>query len=120
MKFSKYGYTKYEPELSPMIYVTMNGYTLNISKSGTVQIIGAKSPAVMENAYKAISPLIREFYRDGDITLGVKKKPKRKTKAKKVSPKKTKAVVKRRVPLSNSQINALKLDGKKCERMDKK
>jgi hypothetical protein len=74
----------------------------------------------MENAYKAISPLIREFYRDGDITLGVKKKPKRKTKAKKVSPKKTKAVVKRRVPLSNSQINALKLDGKKCERMDKK
>ena len=120
MKFSKYGSVSYEPELSPMIYVTMNGYTLNISKSGTVQIIGAKSPAVMENAYKAISPLIREFYRDGDITLGVKKKPKRKTKAKKVSPKKTKAVVKRRVPLSNSQINALKLDGKKCERMDKK
>ena len=120
MKFSKYGSVSYEPELSPMIYVTMNGYTLNISKSGTVQIIGAKSPAVMENAYKAISPLIREFYRDGDITLGVKKKPKRKTKAKKVSPKKTKAVVKRRVPLSNSQINALKLDGQKCERMDKK
>ena len=120
MKFSKYGSVSYEPEITPMIYVTMNGYTLNISKSGTVQIIGAKSPAVMENAYKAISPLIREFYRDGDITLGVKKKPKRKTKAKKVSPKKTKAVVKRRVPLSNSQINALKLDGKKCERMDKK
>jgi len=120
MKFSKYGSVSYEPELSPMIYVTMNGYTLNISKSGTVQIIGAKSPAVMENAYKAISPLIREFYRDGDITLGVKKKTKRKAKAKKVSPKKTKAVVKRRVPLSNSQINALKIDGKKCERMDKK
>ena len=120
MKFSKYGSVSYEPEITPMIYVTMNGYTLIISKSGTVQIIGAKSPAVMENAYKAISPLIREFYRDGDITLGVKKKPKRKTKAKKVSPKKTKAVVKRRVPLSNSQINALKLDGKKCERMDKK
>ena len=120
MKFSKYGSTTYEPELSPMLYVTMNGYTLNISKSGTIQIIGAKSPAVMENAYKAISPLIREFYRDGDITLGVKAKPKRKTKAKKVSPKKTKAVVKRGVPLSNSQINALKLDGKKCERMDKK
>ena len=120
MKFSKYGTTVYEPELTPMLYVTMNGYTLNISKSGTIQIIGAKSPAIMENAYKAVSPLIREFYRDGDITLGVKAKPKRKTKAKKVSPKKTKTVVKRRVPLSNSQINALKLDGKKCERMDKK
>jgi len=120
MKFSKYGSVSYEPEITPMLYVTMNGYTLNISKSGTIQIIGAKSPAVMENAYKAISPLIREFYRDGDITLGVKAKPKRKTKAKKVSPKKTKAVVKRGVPLSNSQINALKLDGKKCERMDKK
>jgi len=120
MKFSKYGSVSYEPEITPMLYVTMNGYTLNISKSGTIQIIGAKSPAVMENAYKAISPLIREFYRDGDIILGVKAKPKRKTKAKKVSPKKTKAVVKRGVPLSNSQINALKLDGKKCERMDKK
>ncbi len=93
MKFSKYGSVSYEPEITPMLYVTMNGYTLNISKSGTIQIIGAKSPAVMENAYKAISPLIREFYRDGDITLGVKAKPKRKTKAKKVSPKKTLSLI---------------------------
>ena len=114
MKFSRYGTTVYEPELSPMLYVTMNGYTLNISKSGTVQIIGAKSPAIMENAYKALTPIIRELYRDGDIKIGVSK-VKRKTRSKKISPKKTKAktVVKR---ISNSQ----KLDGKKCERMDKK
>ena len=123
MKFSKYGTTTYEPELSPMLYVTMKGYTLNISKSGTVQIIGAKSPAIMENAYKAATPLIREFYRDGDVTIDKTKrktKAKRKTKTKKVSPpKKTKPVVKRKAPLTNNQINALKIDGKKCDRMSR-
>ena len=121
MKFSKYGSTTYEPELSPMLYVTMKGYTLNISKSGTVQIIGAKSPAIMENAYKAVSPLIREFYRDGDVKIdNTKRKTKAKRKTKKVSPpKKTKPVVKRKAPLTNNQINALKIDGKKCDRMSR-
>ena len=123
MKFSKYGTTTYEPEISPMLYVTMKGYTLNISKSGTVQIIGAKSPAIMENAYKAVTPLIREFYRDGDVTIDKTKrktKAKRKTKTKKVSPpKKIKPVVKRKAPLTNNQLNALKIDGKKCDRMSR-
>ena len=121
MKFSKYGTTTYEPELSPMLYVTMKGYTLNISKSGTVQIIGAKSPAIMENAYKAVSPLIREFYRDGDVKIdNTKRKTKAKRKTKKVSPpKKTKPIVKRKAPLTNNQINALKIDGKKCDRMSR-
>tara|TARA_R100000951_G_scaffold108295_1_gene104373 strand:- start:123 stop:2036 length:1914 start_codon:yes stop_codon:yes gene_type:complete len=121
MKFSKYGSTTYEPELSPMLYVTMKGYTLNISKSGTVQIIGAKSPAIMENAYKAVSPLIREFYRDGDVKIdNTKRKTKAKRKTKKVSPpKKTKPIVKRKAPLTNNQINALKIDGKKCDRMSR-
>ena len=121
MKFSKYGSTTYEPELSPMLYVTMKGYTLNISKSGTVQIIGAKSPAIMENAYKAVSPLIREFYRDGDVKIdNTKRKTKAKRKTKKVSPpKKTKPIVKRKAPLTNNQINALKINGKKCDRMSR-
>lgn len=121
MKFSKYGSTSYEPELSPMLYVTMKGYTLNISKSGTIQIIGAKSPAIMENAYKAVTPLIREFHRDGDVKIGkTKRKTKAKRKTKKVSPpKKTKPVVKRKAPLTNNQINALKIDGKKCDRMSR-
>ena len=121
MKFSKYGSTSYEPELSPMLYVTMKGYTLNISKSGTVQIIGAKSPAIMENAYKAVTPLIREFYRDGDVKIdNTKRKTKAKRKTKKVSPpKKTKPIVKRKAPLTNNQINALKIDGKKCDRMSR-
>jgi TATA-box binding protein (TBP) (component of TFIID and TFIIIB) len=122
MKFSKYGSTTYEPELSPMLYVTMKGYTLNISKSGTVQIIGAKSPAIMENAYKAVTPLIREFYRDGDVTIDKTKrktKAKRKTKTKVSPPKKTKPVVKRKASLTNNQINALKIDGKKCDRMSR-
>ena len=121
MKFSKYGTATYEPELSPMLYVTMKGYTLNISKSGTVQIIGAKSPAIMENAYKAVTPLIREFHRDGDVKIGkTKRKTKAKRKTKKVSPpKKTKPIVKRKAPLTNNQINALKIDGKKCDRMSR-
>ena len=122
MKFSKYGSTSYEPELSPMLYVTMKGYTLNISKSGTVQIIGAKSPAIMENAYKAVTPLIREFYRDGDVKIDKTKrktKAKRKTKTKVSPPKKTKPIVKRKAPLTNNQINALKIDGKKCDRMSR-
>ena len=122
MKFSKYGSTTYEPELSPMLYVTMKGYTLNISKSGTVQIIGAKSPAIMENAYKAVTPLIREFYRDGDVKINKTKrktKAKRKTKTKVSPPKKTKPIVKRKAPLTNNQINALKIDGKKCDRMSR-
>jgi TATA-box binding protein (TBP) (component of TFIID and TFIIIB) len=122
MKFSKYGSATYEPELSPMLYVTMKGYTLNISKSGTVQIIGAKSPAIMENAYKAVTPLIREFYRDGDVKIDNTKrktKAKRKTKTKVSPPKKTKPIVKRKAPLTNNQINALKIDGKKCDRMSR-
>lgn len=121
MKFSKYGTATYEPELSPMLYVTMKGYTLNISKSGTVQIIGAKSPAIMENAYKAVTPLIREFHRDGDVKIGkTKRKTKAKRKTKKVSPpKKTKPIVKRKAPLTNNQINALKINGKKCDRMSR-
>ena len=60
-KFSRYGSVVYEPELQPMMYVTMNGYTLNITKAGTIQIMGAKNTAILENAYKATSQLIRQF-----------------------------------------------------------
>jgi TATA-box binding protein (TBP) (component of TFIID and TFIIIB) len=78
-KLKKYGSVVYEPELTPMMYVTMNGYTLNISKAGTVQIMGAKNPAILENAYKSISQMFRQFFINGDI---VKSKPKAKPKAK--------------------------------------
>ena len=38
------------------------------SESATMlSLLEAAASAIMENAYKAISPLIREFYRDGSI-----------------------------------------------------
>ena len=127
-KFSRYGSVVYEPELQPMMYVTMNGYTLNITKAGTIQIMGAKNTAILENAYKATSQLIRQFTVGQDIIIKKtraspkrKSKPKRKTKV--VSPPKPKRIIKRKTknsPLNKNQINALKIDGKKCERMDKK
>ena len=122
-KFARYGSVVYEPELTPMMYVTMRGYTLNISKSGVVQIIGAKTPALLENAYKATSQVIRQFDIGEDIIIKkVRASPKKKTKRKikPVSPPKPKRVVKRKTALNKNQINALKIDGKKCERMDKK
>ena len=113
-KFEKYGRVNYEPELSPIMYVTMNGYTLNITKSGNIQIIGAKNTAILENAYKANSQLIRQFIIGEDIVIKkVRRSPKRKAKPKP----KAKPVAKSKMKLTNNQINALKIDGKRCERM---
>lgn len=121
-KFAKYGSVNYNPELSPMMYVNMNGYTLNLTRTGNVQIIGAKNPAVLENTYRSTANLIRDFYRSGDsgIFKGKVKAPKKAKVKKTVKPKtvntKIKRVYKKR-KLTANQMKAVKVTGKICERM---
>lgn len=121
-KFARYGSVNYNPELSPMMYVNMNGYTLNLTRTGNVQIIGAKNPAVLENTYRSTANLIRDFYRSGDsgIFLGKMKAPKKAKVKKTVKPKtvntKIKRVYKKR-KLTANQMKAVKVTGKICERM---
>lgn len=123
-KFAKYGTVNYVPEISPMMYVSMNGYTVNMTRSGNVQIIGAKNPAVLENGYRSISKLIQQFHEsdEGDIVIGAPKKSKTKTKTTKARKKKNvvnvkvKRVYKKR-KLTENQMKAVKITGKVCERM---
>ena len=125
-KFAKYGTVNYVPEISPMMYVSMQGYTVNMTRSGNVQLIGAKNPAVLENGYRSISKLIQQFYNsgEGDIVLGYNKRTKTKAKPKKKKSKTKVKVVNTRVKrvykkrkLTENQMKAVKITGKICERM---
>ena len=93
-RFKKYGMTRvsYESELSPFIYAYFDNATFILSKTGNVQISGAKNPEDMVNAYEFGKKFIRLLNEDGQIFVtgvfeeGVKTKakakPKNKAKAK--------------------------------------
>jgi hypothetical protein len=86
----------YEPELSPFIYAYFDNATFILSKTGNVQISGAKTPEDMTNAYEIGKNFIRNLNADGQIRVtgvyetGVKVKAKKVTKAK-AKPKKSSA-----------------------------
>ena len=89
-RFRKYGMTRvsYEPELSPFIYAYFDNATFILSKTGNVQISGAKNPEDMVNAYEFGKKIIRDLNTDGQIRVtgvfeeGVKAKTKAKPKTK--------------------------------------
>ena len=88
-------------EQTPFLYVPIENMTLIFSKSGNIQVVGAKTPGSMLKGYDIAKELVDKLYKDGQINVtgvfdeGVKPK---KTKKKPVSPKK-------------------KNDTKSCERM---
>lgn len=90
MKYRMYGMTRvsYEPELSPFIYAYFDNATFILSKSGNIQISGAKTPEDMTNAYQIGKRFINALNADGQIRVtgefseGVKAKAKTKTRTK--------------------------------------
>jgi len=81
-------------EQTPFLYVPIDGATLIFSKSGNIQVVGAKTPGNMLKGYDTAKELINTLYEDGQILVtgvfdkGVKAaKPKSKPKKKIVSPK---------------------------------
>jgi len=82
-------------EQTPFLYVPIEGATLIFSKSGNIQVVGAKTPGNMLKGYDTAKELINTLYEDGQILVtgvfdeGVKPKSKSKSKPKKkiVSPK---------------------------------
>jgi hypothetical protein len=101
---------KYDPELSPFMYVTHKGHKYILAKSGNIQISGAPTPADMLVAYTDGSQLARMLYEKGDIILTASV-PNRLVKGKKVP--------KKKVVLTKKQAAALKIDAKQCMRMPK-
>jgi TATA-box binding protein (TBP) (component of TFIID and TFIIIB) len=125
-----YGLTgaSYEPELSPFLYMPIENMTLILSKSGNIQIVGAKNPADMLKGYDTAKDLVNKMYNDNQIQVtgvfdeGIKAraraKPKRKPKAKATN----KTVPKRKYTkktLSQNQSNAVMINPKMCARMKK-
>ena len=81
-------------EQTPFLYVPIEGATLIFSKSGNVQVVGAKTPGKMLKGYDTAKELINTLYEDGQIFVtgvfdeGVKAgRTKSKPKKKIVSPK---------------------------------
>jgi hypothetical protein len=101
---------KYDPELSPFMYVTHKGHKYILAKSGNIQISGAPTPADMLVAYTDGSQLAKMLYEKGDIILTASV-PNRLVKGKKVP--------KKKVVLTKKQAAALKIDAKQCMRMPK-
>jgi len=110
----QYGATdvKYEPELSPFMYVTHRGHKFILAKSGNIQISGASNPVNMLEAYNVGLDLAKSLYDNGEVSLtaSVPKKLVKKV----VSSKKKKTV-----SLNKNQRVALKVDSKQCMRMAK-
>jgi len=85
LRFQKYGMTRvsYEPELAPFLYAYFENATFIVSKSGNIQISGAKTPEDMTNAYEIGKNFIRDLNADGQVRVtgvfeqGVKVKAKK-------------------------------------------
>lgn len=103
----------HEPELSPFLYVYFKNAKFILSKTGNVQISGAKSPADMLRAYEIGKSFMQSLNNDGHIVItgqfdeGTKPKPKAKAKAKVATPKPKRKYAKRA------------FDAKACARMKK-
>ena len=104
-------------ELTPFLYVPIEGATLIFSKSGNIQIVGVKSPGDMLKGYDTAKELVEKMYKDTQVYVtgvfdkGTKSgaKPKAKPKAKSPPKPKRKYIMK---------VNAV-LNLKKCARMKK-
>lgn len=113
-------------EQTPFLYVPIENMTLILSKSGNVQIVGAKNPADMLKGYDTAKSLVQKMYEDDQIQVtgvfneGIKARAKSKRKPKSKPVKNT--VPKRKYTkktLSQNQSNALMINSKMCARMKK-
>jgi len=127
---SKYGMSRvsYEQELSPFLYAYFGENKFILSKSGNVQISGAKNPSDMLNAYNFGRKFVQDLNADGQIIVtgefdeGIKARPKTKAKAKpKAKPKPTTAPKRKytKKVLTKNQANAIMVNSKMCARMKK-
>ena len=70
-------------EQTPFLYVPIENMTLIFSRSGNIQVVGAKNPGAMLKGYDIAKELIEKLYRDDQIFVtgvfeeGVKPKKKR-------------------------------------------
>jgi TATA-box binding protein (TBP) (component of TFIID and TFIIIB) len=121
-----YGMTEahFEPELSPFLYMPIENMTVILSKSGNIQIVGAKNPGEMLKGYDTAKDIIQKLYQDNQISVtgvfdeGTKARAKVKTQTKK----KVKTTPKRKYTkrvLTQNQANALIINSKMCARMKK-
>ena len=74
--FKQYGRVSYEPERSPILYVLRDDHTLNIIKSGNVQIIRAKTPERLREAYKITRQMLLRAFEAGNIQVRENRKRK--------------------------------------------
>ena len=82
-------------EQTPFLYVPIENMTLIFSKTGNIQVVGAKTPGTMLKGYDIAKELVQKLYKDNQVFVtgvfdeGVKPKSKSKSKPKKktVSPK---------------------------------
>jgi hypothetical protein len=80
-------------EQTPFLYVPIENMTLIFSKTGNIQVVGAKTPGTMLKGYDIAKELVQKLYRDNQVFVtgvfdeGVKPKSKSKPKKKTVSPK---------------------------------
>jgi hypothetical protein len=78
-------------EQTPFLYVPIENMTLIFSKTGNIQVVGAKTPGSMLKGYDIAKELVEKLYKDNQVFMtgvfdeGVK--PKSKPKKKIVSPK---------------------------------
>lgn len=67
-----YGFlSTYDPELSPMMYVTYKEHKYIIAKSGAVQVSGAKNPKDLNDAYRKARDLFEMLNTKGEINISV-------------------------------------------------
>lgn len=124
-KAQQYGmsYASYEPELTPFLYIESTEHKYIITKTGNIQISGAKNPRALESAYTFGNEFTRRLYRSGEIEVtgvfndSLKAKPKAKSKPNVKTKTKPKAKAKATAKLSKNQLNALAIDTKMCKRM---
>ena len=80
-------------EQTPFLYVPIENMTLIFSKTGNIQVVGAKTPGNMLKGYDIAKELVEKLYKDDQVFVtgvfdeGVKPKSKSKPKKKIVSPK---------------------------------
>ena len=71
-------------EQTPFLYVPIENMTLIFSKTGNIQIVGAKTPGAMLKGYDIAKELVEKLYKDDQVFVtgvfdeGVKPKKKRK------------------------------------------
>lgn len=67
----RYGFSDitYDPELSPMMYITYKEHKYIIASSGAIQISGARDPRDLKRAYDTALDLFNMLHAKGEITL---------------------------------------------------